>query len=151
MSYERFEGLVRDLCEVLHLPNAEGVLKDGCLQVKGFEIVVANYDSDPEAMYLNFNFGVALAGRSLRVFRLMLEANLTVYAQDQAQLGMDADTGSVQLIVRVPMTEGVHGSWLAETLEHYFEHGRYWRDTLLGSSDEMFWAVASGDFQWIRA
>lgn len=151
MSYERFEGLVRDLCAELHLPDVAGVLSSGHLTVQGFEIVVANYDSDPDALYLNFNFGVVLAGRSLRIFRLMLEANLTVYAQDQAQLGMDADTGSVHLIVRVPMSAGVDGPWLAETLQHYFSHGSYWRDTLLNSSDEMFRAVASGHYQWIRA
>jgi hypothetical protein len=151
VSYQRFEGLVRDLCQVLNLLDAEGVLRSGYLSIQGFEIVVANYDSDPEAMYLNFNFGVVLAGRSLRIFRLMLEANLTVYAQDQAQLGMDADSGSVHLIVRVPMTAGVDGPWLAETLQHYFSHGSYWRDTLLNSSDEMFYGVAAGHYQWIRA
>ncbi|MFE8646307.1 hypothetical protein ACFX58_14575 [Sphingomonas sp. NCPPB 2930] len=151
MSYQHFEGLVRDLCKELHLPDTEGVLRQGYLSVQGFEIVVANYESDPDAMYLNFNFGVVLAGRSLRIFRLMLEANLTVYAQDQAQLGMDADTGSAHLVVRVPMTAGVDGPWLAETLQHYSSHGSYWRDTLLNSSDEMFNAVTSGHYQWIRA
>jgi len=92
-----------------------------------------------------------MAGRTLRVFRLMLEANLSVYAQDQAQLGLDADTGCAQLIVRIPMVDGVDGPWLCETLDHYLEHGRYWKDTIVGASDDMFQSLCAGHFQWIRA
>ena len=151
MSYERFEALVVELCEVVGVPNSNQVLDRGYIEVRGFEVMLNNYETDPGALYLGFNFGVVMAGRTLRVFRLMLEANLTVYAQDQAQLGMDAETGCVQLIVRVPMSGGVDGNWLAETLEHYFEHGKYWKETIVTSSDEMFAGLCSGNYQWIRA
>jgi hypothetical protein len=151
VSYERFQDLVLDLCAVLHHPDTDTVLSTGRVEVRGFEVLLNNFDGDPQAMYLSFNFGVVMAGRTLRVYRLMLESNLSVYAQDQAQLGLDADTGCAHLIVRVAMVDGVDGPWLAETLDHYFEHGRYWKDTIMGASDDMFHGLCSGDFRWIRA
>jgi hypothetical protein len=102
-------------------------------------------------MYLNFHFGVVTAGRSLSVFRLLLESNLTVYAQDQAQVGINPDTGGIILIVRVPMTPDISGQWLAETLSHYAEHGRYWNDNILRAVDEAFDGLCSGDYLWLKA
>jgi hypothetical protein len=135
MSYERFSELVTDLCAVIDLPNAEAVLTRGVIEVEGFDVRLNNFDNDPEAMYLNFDYGIVTAGRTLRIFRLLLEANLTVYAQDQAQLGLDPETGGIILIVRVPLGDSIDGTWLAETLTHYTEHGRYWRDNIATSTD----------------
>ena len=151
MSHDRFVELVAELCAVRDEPDVEGILAGGCLAVQDFEVLLNNFQGDEQAIYLSFNFGVLSAGRSLQVFRLMLEANLSVYAQDQAQLGLDADTGCVQLIVRIPMVDGVDGGWLSETLEHYVEHGRYWKDTIVSATDEMFQGLCAGQFQWIRA
>lgn len=151
MSYEHFQSLVTELCAVLEVPDVAGVLERGCVETGGYEVMLNNYETDASAMYVSLNFGVVPAGRTLRVFRLMLEANLSIYAQDQAQLGMDADSTCIYLIVRVPMTSGVTGDWLAETLQHYFEHGKYWRETIVTSADEMFAGVCSGDYRWIRA
>ena len=91
------------------------------------------------------------SGRSLRVYRLMLEANLSLYAQDQAQLGLDADSGVVLLVVRVPMLDGVDGPYLADTINHYIEHGRYWRENILLAEDEMFESLSMGAYTWMRA
>ena len=44
----------------------------------------------------------------------MLEANLLVYAQDQAQLGLDSDYGNVVLLVRVPFADAPTGETLAD-------------------------------------
>jgi hypothetical protein len=150
VSVDRYCELVRGLCEVVGLPDADGAISRGAVEVDGFEVALGYFDSDPEAVYLNFNFGVVSSGRSLRVFRLMLEANLTIYAQDQAQLGLDTDSGSVLLIVRVPMVDSVDGTYLADTLNHYAEHGRYWRDNILLAEDEMFESLSSGDYTWLR-
>jgi hypothetical protein len=150
MSVDRYCNLIRELCELVGLPDAEGAIARGAVEVEGFEVALGYFDNDPEALYLNFNFGVVSSGRSLRVFRLMLEANLTIYAQDQAQLGVDTDSGAVLLIVRVPMAEGVDGTYLADTLNHYAEHGRYWRDNILLAEDEMFESLSSGDYTWLR-
>lgn len=149
MSFEQYERLVIQLCEVIGLPDSTEVLERRRLEVEGFDVRVDHVDSDPDAFYLQFDYGIATAGRTLRVFRLMLESNLLVYAMDQAQLGIDPETGTALLIVRVPIDDDVDGSWLAETLLHYIEHGRYWRDTLLQSTDDMINGVASGDFAWI--
>ena len=151
MSAERFSGLVYELCTALNLPSPETVLERGCLEVDGFEVLVSNFENDPGAMYLNFNFGIVTAGRTLRIFQLMLESNLTVYAQDQAQLAVNPDTGGVLLIVRVPMTDDVDGAWLADTFGHYTEHGRYWRDNMSSAQDDMFIGIASGDYVWIKS
>jgi hypothetical protein len=151
MSVERFESLVHELCRVIDLPDPKEVLRRGSLEVEGFEVQVRNFENDPEAMYLNFYFGILTAGRTLRVFRLLLEANLSIYAQDQAQVGLNPDTGGIVLIVRIPMGDTVDGPWLAETLTHYAEHGRYWRDNVAEASDEMFNGICSGDYCWIRA
>jgi len=151
MSYERFTALVTELCGVIELPDAEAVLARGVIEVEGFDVRLNNFDNDPEAMYLNFDYGIVTAGRTLRIFRLLLEANLTVYAQDQAQLGLDPETGGIILIVRVPMGDSIDGTWLAETMTHYTEHGRYWRDNISTSTDEMFNGICAGDYFWIRA
>ncbi len=151
MSFKRFEDLVRDMCAVIGLPDADEVLKRRAMEVEGFEVQVSHFSNDEHAMYLNFDFGIVSAGRTLRVFQLMLEANLTVYAQDQAQLGLNPDTGGILLIVRVPMTDEVNGEWLAGTFTHYAEHGRYWRDNMSTATEEMFLGICSGDYIWLKA
>ncbi|MGN6525384.1 MAG: molecular chaperone Tir [Burkholderiaceae bacterium] len=150
-NHERYLQLVRELCAALDRPDAESVIAARRIEVEGFDVVLAHVENDPEAMYLQFDYGVTTAGRTLSILRLMLESNLLVYAQDQAQLGLDPDTGSSQLIVRVAMTADIDGPWLSETLSHYAEHGRYWRDHLLQAPDEMFEALSVGDWLWLRA
>lgn len=149
MSVEHFESIVDDLCRVIGLPDSAEVLRRRCLEVEGFDVKLDHVEEDPEAMYVQFDYGIATAGRTLRVFKLMLESNLLVYAMDQAQLGLDPDTGSALLILRIPLADGVEGEWLADTLVHYAEHGKYWRDALLQSSDDMINGIASGEFAWI--
>jgi hypothetical protein len=151
MSRDRYVALVHGLCAAIELPNPQAVVASGALEVEGFNVSLDHQDSDPGAMYLQFDYGITSAGRTLRVFRLMLESNLLVYAQDQAQLGVDPQTGAALLILRVPMQDGIDGAWLAETLAHYAEHGRYWRDNMLESADDMFSGLASGEYHWMRA
>ncbi|MBF9265306.1 molecular chaperone Tir [Paracidovorax cattleyae] len=150
MSFQQYEQLVTDLCGIIDLPDPQAVLDRGWVEVEGFEVQLAHYENDVGAMYLNFHFGIVTAGRTLAVYRLLLEANLTVYAQDQAQAGINPDTGGIILIVRVPMTPDITGTWLAETLTHYAEHGRYWGDNILTSTDEAFLGICSGDYLWIK-
>jgi hypothetical protein len=149
-SSARFAGLVTQLCDALDMPDVDSVLEARRLEIEGFSVVVDHVENDPDTLYLQLDYGVATAGRTLAVFRLMLESNLLVYAQDQAQLGLDPDTGSAQLIVRVPMSDEIDGAWLAETLVHYAEHGRYWRNHLLQAPDDMFEAISRGDYLWLK-
>lgn len=151
MSYAKFAGLVDELCGTIGLPDAQEVLERGAVEFEGFEVLISHFDSDPDAMYLNFHFGILPAGRNERVMRLLLEANLTIYAQDQAQLGVHPDSGGILLIIRLPMGDDIDGTWLAETLSHYAEHGRYWQNNILDSSDEMFEGICAGDYLWMRA
>ena len=151
MSLERRNELIEDLCAVLDLPNPASVVDAGKLQAGGFDVAIDFFEPDPHAIYLNFEYGMVSAGRTLRVMRLLLEANLTIYAQDQAQLGLDPDTGGIILLIRVPLTDEVDGGYLGELLDHYVEHGRYWRDNIVQSSDEMFEQLSRGAYAWIRA
>ncbi len=151
MSYERYSELVTALCGVVGIPDAPTVLERGTMEVEGFDVRLEHFENDEAAMYLNFDYGIVTAGRTLRIFRLLLESNLLVYAQDQAQIGLNPDTGGVLLIVRIPMNEDVDGPWLAETFDHYVEHGRYWRDNILTATDEMFEGICRGDYLWMRA
>src|SRR5687767_2654600 len=112
MSRQKYEGLVRELCRLLDVGNADVVLQRTALEVDGFELMLLHLPSDDGAMYMNFNFGITSAGRTQRLFHQMLTSNLTIYAQDQAQLGVQPDIGSALLIVRVPMTDEVDGAWL---------------------------------------
>lgn len=150
MSHENYKRLVASLCEAIALPDAQAVLDRGWIEVEGFEVLLSHYESDASALYLNFHFGIVSAGRTLQVFRLLLEANLTVYAQDQAQVGINPDTTGIVLIVRVPMTDEIDGAWLADTLGHYAEHGRYWGENILSATDEMFEGICGGDYFWLR-
>jgi hypothetical protein len=150
-SFERFEELITSLCVVIDLPDAQSVLKSRRIEVDGFSVTLENFDTDPDSLYILFDYGIPTAGRTLCVFRLMLESNLLVYAQDEAQMGVDPETGAALLVVRVPMTEGVDGTWLAQTLAHYSDHGRYWRDNMMQSTDDLFEGIASGQYHWLRA
>jgi hypothetical protein len=151
MSRERYVELVHEVCTVVGLPDAEYVVETQTLEIEGFDVRLDHHETDPGAMYVCFHYGAVTAGRSLVVFRLMLEANLLVYAQDQAQLCMDADTGSIVLLVHLPMGPDITGEYLADLLGHYAEHGRYWQTNILESTDEMFEGVASGNYMWLRA
>ncbi|MEX3816118.1 molecular chaperone Tir [Paraburkholderia sp. BR13439] len=151
MSWERFTELVTDLCDIVGLHDPKAVIDRRMIDVEGFDVMLDHVENDLGAMYMNFHYGTVTAGRTLVVFRLMLEANLLVYAQDQAQLGLDADTGGIILIVRIPFGPGVSGEWLVDLLGHYAEHGRYWRKNILESTDEMFEGIATGEFLWIRS
>jgi hypothetical protein len=151
MSRERFVELIHELCAVVGLPDANYVVETQTLEIEGFDVHLDHYDTDENAIYLSFHYGAVTAGRTLVVFRLMLEANLLVYAQDQAQLCVHADTGSVVLLVHLPIGPTITGEYLADLFSHYAEHGRYWQKNILESTDEMFEGIASGNFMWLRA
>ncbi|MET3824230.1 hypothetical protein ACVK00_004899 [Burkholderia sp. PvR073] len=151
MSIELYAEVVRDVCGVVGLPDPDHVLSTRTIEVEGFEVQLDHFENDPQAMYVNFHYGTVSAGRTLVVFRLMLEANLVIYAQDQAQLGIDTDTGGIVLIVRLPLEHDVDGQVVADLLSHYAEHGRYWRSNIIESTDEMFEGIVAGDYFWLRA
>ncbi|WP_322027439.1 CesT family type III secretion system chaperone [Burkholderia sp. BCC1977] len=157
MSSERFDAAIADLCDALALPDVDRVLKHRRIEIDGFDVALhagrdhEDGDADDDALYLHMQYGIVTAGRTLTVFRLMLEANLSIYAQDQAQLGLDDATGGIVMIVRVPLDDQVTGDWLVDLLDHYVEHGRYWKNNIFASTDEMFDAIATGAYLWIRA
>ena len=151
MTAALFDALLRDLCTVVGLPDPEQMVQKRQLQVEGFDVLLDYLEDDPTAFYLYFQFGIVTAGRTLTIYRLMLEANLLIYAQDQAQFGMDSDTGGIVLLVRIGLTEDVTGAWLANLMVDYAEHGRYWQDQIVQSTDEMFECISNGDYTWLRA
>ncbi|QCP52290.1 molecular chaperone Tir [Trinickia violacea] len=151
MSSERYTHLITELCATVGLADVEHVLSTRSIEVEGFDVRLDYFERDLDAMYANFHFGTVTAGRTLVVFRLMLEANLLIYAQDQAQLGIDTDTGGIVLVLRLPFDSDLSGESLADLLAHYAEHGRYWRQNIVESNDEMFDGIASGEYRWLRA
>ncbi|KML43900.1 molecular chaperone Tir [Burkholderia cepacia] len=151
MSIDIYTALIGELCTAVGLPDVDHVLQTRTIEVEGFDVRLDHFDNDQGALYVNFHYGTVTAGRTLTIFRLMLEANLLIYAQDQAQLGMDSDTGGIVLIVRVPFADDVTGETVADLLSHYAEHGRYWRQNIIESSDDMFEGIATGEFIWLRA
>jgi hypothetical protein len=151
MSHERYTQLVEELCAATGLPDSQRVLETRTMEVEGFTVMLEHVEHDAGAMYLQFDYGITTVGRTLTLFRLMLESNLLVYAQDQAQLGLNPDTGGCLLILRVPMADDVDGTWLAETLVHYAEHGRYWRDQMSNATEVAFEGIAAGEYMWLRA
>ena len=150
MSDNVLDALLEAVAAEVGLADPSPVLQSRMIEVDGFECSFEISEADPEALYLLFDFGIATAGRTLRLFTAMLEANLTTYAQDQAQLGIDAETGNSILIVRIPGVNEIDVGWLVDTLVHYATHGRYWRDTIFRASDEMFEGISRGDYEWIR-
>jgi hypothetical protein len=150
MSDDILDQLLEAIAAEVGLGDPTPVLESRSIEVLGFECAFEIPESDSNALYLLFNFGISTAGRTLRLFTAMLEANLTTYAQDQAQLGIDAETGAAMLIVRIPDVAGIDIRWLTDTLEHYATHGQYWRDTIFQATDEMFEGISRGDYEWIR-
>jgi hypothetical protein len=150
MSSERYTHLIADLCANVGV-DADYVMQTRTIDVEGFQVRLDYFEHDIDALYLIFQFGVVTAGRTLVVFRLMLEANVLIYAQDQAQLGLDSDTGGIVLFVRLQFETDLSGATLAALLAHYAAHGRYWQQNILQSSDQMFEGIASGEFCWLRA
>jgi hypothetical protein len=151
MSSGRYTQLIKEFCAVVGLADAEQVLRTRSIEVEGFDVRLDYFERDLDAMYANFHFGTVPAGRALVVFRLMLEANLLIYAQDQAQLGLDTDTGGIVLVLRLPFEDEFTGETLADLLAHYASHGRYWRQNIIEANDEMFDGIASGEYVWLRA
>ena len=151
MSLERRNQLIRELCDLRGIGDAGRAIGGGVISSDAFDVAMDFYEEDPAAIYVYFQFGIVSGGRTLRVFRLLLEANLSVYAQDQAQLGVEAETGGVVLVVRGVLEANSDGQWLVELIEHYVEHGRYWRENILLSDDEMYRHLADGNYLWIRA
>jgi hypothetical protein len=148
---ELFDDLLRQLCSVVGLPDPDQMVQKRQIQVEGFDVQFDYIEEDPEAFYLYFQYGIVTAGRTLTIYRLMLEANLLIYAQDQAQFGMDSDTGGIVLLVRIGLSAEITGEWLANLMIDYAEHGRYWRDQIVQSTDEMFEGISNGDYTWLRA
>jgi hypothetical protein len=146
----RFVDLLVELCGHLGIIDVNSLLQRRRLVYEGFDVIIDHVLNDPQALYVQFDYGMTTAGRTLTIFRLMLESNLLVYAQDQAQLGIDPDSGNSQLIVRVPMTDDIDGAWLADTLRHYAEHGRYWRNHVLQAPDELYEAISNGNYLWLK-
>ncbi|MDR7009904.1 CesT family type III secretion system chaperone [Paraburkholderia strydomiana] len=149
MDIDYYTPLIVDLCAKLDLPDANHVLETRSIQVEGFDVRLDHFDDDT-GLYILFEFGAVAPERMLGVYRLMLEANVLVYAQDQAQLGVDRDTGNSVLIARAELPE-LNGETLAEMLAHYAEHSRYWQQNFLRATDEQYQAVVSDASIWIRA
>lgn len=151
MSQEVLDSLLEAVAAEIGLPDPGAIVAARMVEVQGFECSFEIPESDSDALYLLFDFGIATAGRTLRLFTAMLEANITTYAQDQAQLGIDASSGVAILIVRIPGVNEFDVGWLADTLAHYAAHGLYWRDTIFQATDEMLEGISSGAYEWIRA
>ncbi|CTP92888.1 hypothetical protein XTPLMG728_3396 [Xanthomonas translucens pv. poae] len=156
MSQPGFSRLIDDLCAALGMVPANVAGTHFSFENDGFQVTLRYPDQDalaePDAaMYLLIGFGVLPPGRTLQIFRLMLEANLSVYAQDQAQLGLEPASGEVVLIARVGLDADISGDWLADLVNHYVQHGRYWRDTIFACTDDMYSALCTGEYLWIRA
>lgn len=150
MSLERYCEVVREMCAVVGLPDVDVVLEDGTLEIEKFEVLLGHFETDPRAMYISFILGAIGAGRELTAYRLMLEANLTVYAQDPAQLGIDPETDAVTLTVRAALDDGLDGQWLADAFSHYAAHGRYWRDSVFTAADEATESRSADDYSWMK-
>lgn len=148
MADNRLQELLQDFCDTVGLHPVE-ILRRRQVLVKGIDVVFAQPADDPDHFRVHFQFGAVAAGRSLKVFRLILEANVLVYAKEDAMMGMDPDTGGVVLMLRVAF--GVTGRWLADTLAHFAEHGLYWRNNILECPDPMLEGICSGFYVWIKA
>ena len=114
MSIERRDQLIREICTLRDVPGVDQVLARGELEIDSFDVAIDHFAEDGDAVYVTFQYGIVTAGRTLRVFRLLLEANLAVYAQDQAQLGLEVATGAIVLIARVALTDEVDGKFHQE-------------------------------------
>ncbi len=127
------------------------ILRRQQVQVKGIDVMFSQLQDDDDHFYAAFQFGAVTAGRTLKVFRLMLEANVLVYAKDVALMGMDPETGGVVLSLRGAFGGATDGRWLADSLAHFAEHALYWQNNIIDCPDEMFNGVSSGEYQWIKA
>ncbi len=151
MNDDPLAPVLTDFCAEVGLPNAARVISRRMVQVKGMDVVFWHVeDDDPDHLYLHFQFGAIAAGRTLRAWRLMLEANMVIYAKDDARMAVDPDSGGVVLLVKVRLGPDITGRWLADTLAHYGEHGLYWQGNIFDCPDELFNGIASGAYQWIR-
>lgn len=143
------DQLLSDFCDAVGLWAPE-ILQLREISVKGISVKFDEYSDDPGYFYATFEFGAIFPGRTLRVFRLLLEANYHVYIREQATLGLDAETGGVVLCLREAFGGDHHGPWLRDTLSFLAEHGTYWRENILACPDEMFDGISSGRYEWIK-
>lgn len=151
MDEDRLRNLLRDFCDATGIVNPNSVVEERAVFVKGMDVSFETHEGDSDHFHIHFRFGAIMAGRALRVFRLMLEANLLVYAQDNGRFALDPDSSESVLMLRASFGPDTTGKWLSETLLHYAEHGMYWRNNILHGEDERFNGIASRDYQWICA
>jgi len=147
---DRFVQLVHALCDAAGLEDAQTALAHEAIEVDGLSVQLHHTENDAQALYLHFDFGAVSTVRRLRAYQLMLESNLTLYAQDQAQLCLNAETGHALLTVRVHMGDEIDGAWLVSTCNHYSEHGKYWRDNISNALDDAFNGLCEGHYMWMR-
>lgn len=147
---EKLVDLLNDFCDTVGLYPAE-IIRRRQVQVKGLDVTFVRGTEEDGLFYFSYQFGAIASGRTLKVFRLMLEANVLVYAKDDAVMGMDPDTGGVVLMVRARFAPTANGRWLADTLAHFADHAIYWKKNILDCIDEMFNGISSGQYQWMRA
>ncbi|CAN5560374.1 CesT family type III secretion system chaperone [soil metagenome] len=150
MEADDLRDLLTDFCKTVGLPDALSVVARRMVYVKGMDVTFETLEGDAGHFQMYFRFGAIMAGRVLRVLRLMLEANLLVYAKDNGRFALDPDTGESVLMLRAAFGPQTNGQWLADTLAHYSEHGMYWRNNILDCPDEQFNGVASREYRWIR-
>jgi Tir chaperone protein (CesT) family len=150
MADDRLKTLLQDFCDTVGLYPVE-VLRRRQLVVKGIDVVFTELPEDEQHCYAAFQFGALAAGRSLKIFRLMLESNVLVYAKELAVMGMDTDSGGVVLTLRIAYGETTTGSWLADNLAYFAEHAIYWKKNIMDCADERFNGITSGTYTWIQA
>ncbi|MDR7008909.1 CesT family type III secretion system chaperone [Paraburkholderia strydomiana] len=149
MDIDYYRPLIEALCATVGLPDADHMLDKRLIKVEGFDIRLDHFNDDT-GLHIVFELGAVAPERMLDMYRLMLEANVLVYAQDKAQLGVDRGTGNSVLLVRAELPE-LTGETLADLLAHYAKHGRYWQQNIFRATDGQYQAVVSDASVWIRA
>ena len=72
MSIERRDQLIREICTLRDVPGVDEVLARGELEIDSFDVAIDHFAEDGDAVYVTFQYGIVTAGRTLRVYRLLL-------------------------------------------------------------------------------
>lgn len=124
------EDLCREASLELRLDDSEAMGREEPVVLGDVSIEVLHQQLNDSLLVLA-ELGRATADEPARVYEQLLSLQYLLWHQPGIRFGYRDDSGSVMLMLGVPLREDMNGEWLARALRGMAEQVKQWRATLL--------------------
>jgi hypothetical protein len=138
-----FEDLCREASLELRLDDSEAMGREEPVVLGDVTIEVLHQELNDSLLVLA-ELGRATAEEPARVYEQLLSLQYLLWQQPGIRFGYRDDSGSVMLMLGVPLREDMNGEWLARALRGMAEQVSHWRGSLL--SNAFSWDEQAGGF-----